>query len=108
MEIFDFNIMKGGWFVGNFAPTAHAASFEVCYKQHKKGEKWDTHYHKEATEINLLISGKMTINGLIIEPGQIFVIKPYYVSSPIFLEDCTLVIVKTVSNINDKYVVEEK
>lgn len=108
MEIFDFGQMKGGWFVGDFNPTAYPASFEVCYKQHKAGEKWDTHYHKRATEINLLVSGKMSINGTIINAGQIFVIYPYYVSAPIFLEDCTLVIVKTVSDETDKYIVEGK
>lgn len=104
MKIYNFEDMIGGWFVGNFSPTAYEAKFEVCYKQHKKDEKWDTHYHKKATEINLLISGKMMINNIVINAGQIFVIEPYYVSSPIFLEDCSLVIVKTVSDKNDKYI----
>ena len=39
------------------------------------------------------------------ESGDIFVIKPFYVSEPEFLEDCALVIVKTVSDTNDKYIV---
>lgn len=108
MEIFDFSQMKGGWFIGDFHPTAYPANFEVCYKHHKKGEKWDSHYHKKATEINLLVSGKMSINGTIINAGQVFVIYPYYVSSPVFLEDCSLVIVKTISDENDKYIIKEK
>ena len=54
--------MKGGWFIGNFEPTAYKTEqFEVCYKHHTKGEKWDAHYHKAGTEINYLVSGKMTI-----------------------------------------------
>ena len=106
MEIFKFEDMIGGWFVGNFEPTAYKTEdYEVCYKLHKKGESWDTHYHKKATEINLLLSGKMSINDTIIESGDIFVIKPFYVSEPEFLEDCALVIVKSVSDTNDKYIV---
>lgn len=95
--------MKNGWFVGNFEPSAFKADFEVCYKQHKKGEKWDTHYHKKGTEINLLIKGKMKINDIIISKGQIFVIEPYYISKPTFLEDCELIVVKSISDKNDKY-----
>ena len=33
--------------------------FEVCFKHHTKGEKWDNHYHKQGTEINYLVKGKM-------------------------------------------------
>jgi hypothetical protein len=98
--------MIGGWFVGNFEPSAKKENFEVCYKQHKKNEKWETHYHKNATEINLLIKGNMKINETIIEEGDIFVIEPYYISKPEFLEDCSLIVVKTKSDKHDKYIVE--
>jgi len=98
--------MIGGWFIGDFEPSAYQTDqFEVCYKQHPKGEKWDAHYHKRATEINLLISGTMKINDKLIEAGSIFIIEPYCVSEPTFLEDCTLVVVKTVSDPEDRYVV---
>jgi mannose-6-phosphate isomerase-like protein (cupin superfamily) len=107
MQKFNFTDMIGGWFVGDFTPAAFTTDkFEVCYKQHNAGEYWDTHYHKEATEINLLISGRMKINGIEIVPGEIFVIPPYYVSTPEFLEDCELVIIKTPSVIGDKYTVK--
>ena len=37
MKIYDFKKMIGGWFVGNFKPTAYKTkSFEVSYKIHKK------------------------------------------------------------------------
>lgn len=107
MEIKSFEDMIGGWFIGNFEPSAYKTDqFEVCYKVHPKGEKWDAHYHKRATEINLLISGKMKINDKVIKAGSIFTIEPYYISAPEFLEDCALVVVKTVSDTQDKYVVE--
>ena len=42
MQIYKLEDMKGGWFVGNFSPSAfQTEGFEVCYKKHHKGEKWD-------------------------------------------------------------------
>ena len=64
MKIYDFKKMVGGWFIGNFKPSSlRTKKFEVSYKIHKKKEKWDRHYHKKATEINLVIKGKMKIRG---------------------------------------------
>ncbi len=106
MKIFKMSDMVGGWFVGDFFPTAFKTNlFEVCYKTHTKGEQWDRHYHKEATEINYLISGKVKIQNIILSAGDIFVIYPWEISDPEFLEDCEVVIVKTPSVIGDKYIV---
>lgn len=105
MKILKLDDMVGHWFVGMFEPSAYQANFEVCYKKHSKGEYWQEHYHKVATEINLLIKGKMRINGIEVNSGEIFIIEPYYVSFPEFLEDCELVIVKTVSSPKDKYLI---
>jgi len=100
--------MKDGWFVGNFTPTSFSTPyFEVCYKFHKKDEFWDKHYHEKSTEINLLVSGSMMINETIIKEGQIFVIEPHFVADPTFLTDCSLVVIKTPSNPNDKIVIKK-
>lgn len=107
MQIYKIDEMKDGWFVGNFKPTSFTSElFEVCYKKHLKGEFWDTHYHEKVHEINLLIKGKMLINDVEINEGDIFVIEPFYVSAPTFLEDCELVIIKTPSIIGDKKIVK--
>jgi quercetin dioxygenase-like cupin family protein len=96
--------MKGGWFVGDFLPSVmQRKDFEVGYKLHKKGERWPKHIHKIATEITVLIRGKMTIQGQLLESGDIFVIYPDEVADPEFLEDCEIIIVKTPSVIGDKY-----
>lgn len=106
MEILKMNDMKGGWFIGNFEPTAYKTSeFEVCYKHHKKGEKWDVHYHKEATEINYLIEGKMRIQNKELNKGDIFILNPYEIADPIFIDDCIVLIVKTPSKVGDKFIV---
>ena len=96
--------MTGGWFIGDFEPTSFKTKdFEVCYKHHKKGEKWDVHYHKKSTEINYLVEGRMRLQDIEISSGDIFILKPYEIADPEFLEDCKLVIVKTPSCTNDKY-----
>lgn len=107
MKIFNIQDMVGGWFVGNFDPSAYKTdACEVSYKLHKKDETWDVHYHKIATEINYLVSGKMTINGEHLATGDVFVIYPNETAAPVFLEDCHIVCVKTPGVRNDKYVVK--
>tara|TARA_R110000823_G_scaffold241925_1_gene366527 strand:- start:711 stop:1043 length:333 start_codon:yes stop_codon:yes gene_type:complete len=109
MKIYKFDEMVGGWFIGDFSPSSFKTKdFEVCYKKHSKGEKWDTHYHKLGTEINYLIKGKIKIQNRLVIAGEIFILSPYEIADPKFLEDCELVIVKTPSNIKDKYVVDIK
>jgi len=98
--------MVGGWFVGNFEPTVYKTSeFEVCFKEHTAGEKWDKHYHKLGTEINYLVEGKMIIQNKELNTGDIFIIYPNEIADPIFLEDCKVLIVKTPSITGDKYVI---
>ncbi len=103
MKIIDMETMKGGWFVGDFEPTAYKTDqFEVCYKVHKKNEKWPAHYHPVATEINYLISGKMTIQNKQLKTGDIFILYPYEVADPTFQTECKVVVVKTPSKQGDK------
>ena len=102
MKTYIYEDMKGGWFVGNFEPTCYNTElFEVSFKTHKKDENWDYHYHHTVTEINLLIRGKMILQDKELVSGDIFVLEPFEIADPKFLEDCEIVCVKTKS-INDK------
>ena len=104
MKIERIENMIGGWFIGNFEPSVYKTKdFEVSFKTHKKGEKWDSHYHHTVKEINLLIRGKMIIQGKTLIDGDIFIIEPFEIADPDFLEDCELVVVKTPSA-NDKII----
>lgn len=104
MKIARIETMKGGWFIGNFNPCVYNTNqFEVCFKQHTKGENWETHYHKEAVEINYLIRGEMTVNGIELKSGDIFTIEKNEISAPMFKTDCELIVVKTPSVVGDKY-----
>ena len=100
-QISDF---KGGWYIGDFEPTLHRTQeFEVSVKKHPKGEIWPKHFHKIAKEYNYLISGAMTVNGLNIGPGELFIVPPNVSVVPTFHEDCEIVCVKVPGPINDKY-----
>jgi mannose-6-phosphate isomerase-like protein (cupin superfamily) len=109
MKVYRMETMKGGWFIGNFEPTAHKTNdFEVSVKLHPQGEKWDVHYHKIAREINAIISGNMTLQNTHLHAGDIFVLEPGEIADPIFHTDCTIVCVKTPSVLNDKYSITTK
>lgn len=100
--------MIGGWFVGNFEPTAYKTKdFEVSYKLHPKGQEWDVHYHTDVTEINYVIRGKMILQGKTLKTGDIFILEPYEIADPNFIEDTEIICVKTPS-INDKISVIQK
>jgi len=107
MKLLDIEEMKGGWFVGDFDPSAYKTKdFEVGYKFHRKGEPWAKHYHEKCTEINLLIEGVMKMRGQILKSGQIFIMEPLEVADPEFIEDCHVIVVKTNSEKGDKICVE--
>jgi quercetin dioxygenase-like cupin family protein len=107
MKVEKMENMVGGWFVGDFEPTAYKTNkFEVSYKLHPKGEIWDKHYHKIATEINYIVRGSMILGGTHLKTGDIFILEPEEIADPEFLEDCEIVCVKTKSIKGDKYIVK--
>jgi len=103
MNLFKYNDMIGGWFVGDFSPTAfRTKDCEVSFKIHYKGEQWGAHYHTKVTEINLITEGKMILQDKELKGGDIFVLAPYEIADPVFLTDCSIVCVKLPSSGDDK------
>lgn len=97
-----------GWFIGDFEPTIlRTKDFEVGVLTHPKGEKWPAHYHKKSIEYNVLISGKMVVQGKELNSGDVFVFEKEEIADPIFIEDCTVVCVKVPSIPSDKFEVEQ-
>ena len=97
----------GGWYVGNFENAAYKTKgAELSFKTHKKGELWDWHYHQYLDEINLIISGSMTIQGRKMVAGDIFILEPMEIADPEFLEDCQIVCLKLPNMTNDKVIVK--
>ena len=96
--------MKSGWFIGDFTPSAYnSKDVEVNYRMHPKGESWPVHYHTSSTEVNLVISGKMTFQGITLVQGDIFIVEPFMISDPEFIED-TYVVCCRFPSVNDKVI----
>jgi len=93
-----------GWFIGDFKPTVlRTKDFEVGVLTHKKDEKWPAHYHKQSIEYNVLVSGKMIVQGKELNSGDIFVFDKGEIADPVFVEECTIVCVKVPSIPSDKF-----
>jgi hypothetical protein len=104
MKIYKIDEMTRGWFIGDFDPSIlKTKDFEVGILSFPKGHRKPPHYHKIATEYNVLISGTFTTNGITLNPGDIFVIETEEIVDPIFHEDCLILCVKVPSTPKDKY-----
>lgn len=96
--------MKLGWFVGNFEPSLYKTNdVEVAVKEYKKGDSEQIHYHKIATEITVVVKGKVRMNDLILETGDILVIPPFHATDFEALEDTLTTVTKLPGANNDKY-----
>ena len=99
--------MTKGWFVGNFTPTLfNTNDVEVAVKEYKKGQKESRHHHKIATEITVVISGKIRMNDIVYSKGDIIVMYPNEATDFEALEDTINAVVKIPGANNDKYLGE--
>lgn len=104
MDIFDLDSMTNGWFIGNFAPTALTTTdVEVAVKRYKTGDQEKKHFHKIATEVTVVVSGKVEMCEQIFSAGSIIVLRPGEATSFRALEDSINVVVKIPGAIQDKY-----
>jgi quercetin dioxygenase-like cupin family protein len=107
MKIHKLEDMYKGWFIGNFEPSVFKTElFEIGTTFHPKGSEWDIHYHKKGTEITWLIKGKIKIQDKILTSGDIFVINPWEIADPEFLEDSQVLVIKTPSDTKDKFIIK--
>ena len=97
--------MVKGWFVGKFTPTVLSTNdVEVAVKRYKKGDYEASHYHKIATEITVIVSGRVRMNNIEYGPDDIIVMEPNESTDFECLEDHTVnVVVKFPGVNNDKY-----
>lgn len=97
--------MTRGWFVGNFSPTAFSTeSAEVAIKNYKAGDREKAHYHKTATEITVILSGRVRMNEQEFISGDIIVISPGEVVEFEALENSSNVVVKVPGVLHDKFI----
>lgn len=96
--------MTKGWFVGDFEPTLiQTREVEVAVKEYKKGDFEESHYHKIATEITVICSGRVRMNGVEYEKGEIIIIEPFESTNFEALEDTITTVVKYPGASNDKF-----
>jgi quercetin dioxygenase-like cupin family protein len=109
MKVAKLDTMVNGWFVGNFEPTLlKTTDVEVAVKSYKKGDCEEKHYHKIATEITVIVSGKVKMNNTIYEAGDIIVIEPNESTDFEALENTVCSVVKYPGANDDKYLGEAK
>lgn len=108
MRVEKLDSMTNGWFVGNFIPSLYKTNdCEVAVKSYNKGDKEKKHYHKIATEITVIIKGKVKMFDREFMSGDIIIVEPGDATSFEALEDSINVVVKLPGANNDKYVMEE-
>lgn len=100
--------MFKGWFVGDFEPNVlKTDSCEVAVKEYQSGEIEEEHYHKVATEITLVLKGRVKMFDQVFEAGTIITVEPGDATAFEALEDAITVVVKVPSVKGDKYLVWE-
>lgn len=108
MKVAKLDEMTKGWFVGNFDPTLYRTNdVEVAVKSYRAGVTEEMHYHKIATEITVIISGQVKMNGTVYGAGDIIVMEPGEATDFEALTDVVNTVVKIPGANKDKYLVEE-
>ena len=96
--------MVRGWFVGAFTPSAHFThAAEVGVKHYSVGESEKRHHHKVATEITLILQGRVRMNGVVYKTGDIITVLPEESADFQVIEDTVTVVVKVPGVLDDKY-----
>jgi hypothetical protein len=98
------NDMVSGWIVGDFEPTClKTAACEVACKHYDTGAAEAAHVHRIATEVTLIASGRVIMNGQTFGAGDIVILEPGEATDFRALEPSTTVVVKMPSVAGDKY-----
>lgn len=103
---FNLEQMVKGWFVGDFEPTIiKTQDVEVAVKKYKAGDHESMHHHKIATELTVIIQGRVIMNGVEYSDNDIIQINPGESTDFCALTDDTITVcVKYPGAKNDKYV----
>lgn len=108
MESYPLHEMLRGWFVGAFTPSVFITQdVEVAVQHFKAGDYEVKHLHKIATEITVIVSGAVRMNGTRYLAGSIIKILPGESTDFEALEDTVTTVVKLPGALDDKYLVEE-
>jgi predicted GH43/DUF377 family glycosyl hydrolase len=94
-----------GWIVGNFNPTIISTNdVEIGLKRYKAGDYEASHFHKIATEITVIVSGEVEMNGIKYVADDIIIIEPNDKTDFKCITDVVTMVVKYPGANNDKYI----
>lgn len=106
MKHYRLENMVKGWFVGAFEPTVlQTDACEVAVKHYRQGDCEKAHYHRVATEVTVIVSGRVKMSGKEWRDGDIICLEPGEITDFEALTDVITVVVKHPGVLNDKYVV---
>jgi hypothetical protein len=101
------NDMIKGWFVGDFEPSVIRSDVcEVAVKHYQAGDQEETHHHRVAAEITLIVSGQVWMMGRTWDAGDIVLVEPGEATDFKALTDAVCTVVKLPSVRGDKYLGE--
>lgn len=105
MKVNKLNDMFRGWVVGNFDPSLWKTDdVEVAVKEYEAGDYEEKHYHKVATEITIIGKGKVKMNGVEYNSGDIITIEPNEATDFLVIDDTITTVIKFPCVKDDKYV----
>jgi hypothetical protein len=104
MERLKLEDMWRGWFVGDFEPNVvRTSDVEVGVKHYAKGDAEERHFHKVATELTVIVTGRVRMNDQEYGAGDIIRIDPGESTDFETLEDTVTTVVKWPGASDDKY-----
>lgn len=105
MRVGNIGSMTNGWFMGSFEPTMFRTNAaEAAIKRYLAGDYESAHHHKIATEITVIVTGKVRMNSKEFIAGDIIIIEPFEETDFLALEDSITVVIKCPGALQDKYV----
>jgi hypothetical protein len=104
MKVFKLSDMRAGWFVGDFEPSClKLNAFEIACKRYRAGDTESRHVHKVATEITLVVAGRVRMNGVEFVEGDIVMLDSGEPTDFHSCDDTITVVLKLPSIVGDKY-----
>jgi len=101
-----------GWFIGSFLDKDHPCKtdkVEVLYRELKKGDTDEPHFHKSKIEVVIVIKGKIKfkVNGkaIVLRTGDYLFLDKNNIVSSEFLESTKIFVIHSPSIPNDKTIV---
>ena len=95
---------NNGWILGNFMPAViQTKYFEVCVKTFKIGDGEASHFQLIATEVTVVLSGRVRMGENLLDENDILVVSPGEVVDFEALTDCKVLGIKFPSLPEDKF-----